>query len=96
MPELPDILFCTQLQEAVTEYNTSLISWATDMLCEHLSLSPLPVPPEMRAPFMSLVVLPSCLGPATPDNELRLVEKIFHKYGVQTVICVVDGRLCCR
>ena len=83
-------------QKAVTEYNTSLVSWATDMLCQRLSISPLPVPPEMKAPFMSLVVLPPSLGSPTPENEKRLMDKIFSDYGVQTVVCVVDRRLCCR
>lgn len=66
------------------------------MLCQRLSVPPLPVPPDMKAPFMSLVILPVCLGPATKENEDRLREKLFHDYGVQTNTCVVDGRLCCR
>ena len=80
----------------MTEYNCSLLSWATDMLCTRLSLSPLPVPPEMKAPFMSLFLLPPSLGPATTENEQALKEGIFHKYNVQTNICVVDNKLCCR
>ena len=83
-------------QSAISHYNTTLLSWATDMLCQRLPLSPLPIPPEMRAPFMSVMVLPDCLGSPTPENELDLMERLFHKYNVQTTMCLVDKRLCCR
>lgn len=84
------------LQSAISSYNTALLSWATDMLCQRLSLSPLPIPAEMCAPFMSVMLLPDCLGPATPENEKDLMERLFHKYNVQTVFCVIDKRLCLR
>lgn len=84
------------LQSAISSYNTSLLSWATDMLCQRLSLSPLPIPPEMCAPFMSVMILPNCLGPPTPENEEELRHRLFQKYNVQTNICVVDKQLCLR
>ena len=66
------------------------------MLCKRLSLSPLPIPPDMKAPFMSVMILPQCLGPATSENELTVMNRLFTEYNVQTVIACVDNRLCCR
>lgn len=50
----------------------------------------------MCAPFMSVMILPDCLGPPTPEKEEELRHRLFHNYNVQTNICVVEKRLCLR
>ena len=72
------------------------MDWATSLLCQRWGEKPLPIPASMRAPFLSLVSLPECLGPATTQRRVELVKQLHTQFNVQTCVDIVDGRLWCR
>ena len=93
---LANTCFSLYLQPAVSSYNQTLISWATEMLCSRWGEYRLPIPLDMRSPYLSLIHLPDCLGPPTVERKEELQELLFRKYKVMTVVDVVDGEMWCR
>uniref|UniRef100_H2YXV6 Aminotransferase class V domain-containing protein n=1 Tax=Ciona savignyi TaxID=51511 RepID=H2YXV6_CIOSA len=69
--------------EAITEYNSSLVTWAQSMLCDALGTKPLEIPSSMRAPNMAVLHLPEQPGKALCGNEL--IEVFLEKYNGMTV-----------
>ena len=86
----------THTQPAISSYNCGLLAWATELLCQRWGTDPLPIPADMKAPFLSLVRLPECLGPPTRERKYEIEGHIFYKYDMQTVVALVDGQMWCR
>ena len=79
------------------DYNTSLVSWAADMVSERWSQPKLPIPHDMEVPFMRMVRLPESLqGPATNEYIRKLVVSLFMQYKVTSCVDAVAGELWCR
>ena len=50
----------------------------------------------MQSPHLSLIHLPSCLGPPTVETREYLMSSLFKRYNVVASMEVVDGDLWCR
>ena len=84
------------LQPAVSSYNQALLSWATEMLCTRWGEFRLPIPVDMQSPHLSLIHLPSCLGPPTREKRLELMMSLLRRHKVVTTVEIVDGGFWCR
>ena len=79
------------------DYNTSLVSWAADMVSERWSQPKLPMPRDIEVPFMRMVRIPETLQkPATNEHTRKLVVSLFMRYKVTSYVDVVAGELWCR
>ncbi|XP_033122057.1 probable L-cysteine desulfhydrase, chloroplastic [Anneissia japonica] len=82
---------------AVTKYNSSLLSWATDMLCKAWNTSLLPIPDSMQAPFMVLIKMPDIENvPLTPEGSTSIAASVYKQHNLHIACTRVDGRFWLR
>ncbi|XP_033115167.1 putative L-cysteine desulfhydrase 1 [Anneissia japonica] len=86
--------------DVITQHNTNLVDWAVEMLANAWKTKHLPVPRSLRAPFMSLVMLPADVNdvgiPATYQGSKKLMGKIYKKYAIHCACTAFDGRFWVR
>ncbi|XP_077987113.1 uncharacterized protein LOC144441416 [Glandiceps talaboti] len=88
--------------EKISKYNKDLLQWAMNMLVQEWKTESLPIPDDMRAPFMGLVALPATskktfLTTAAEGASLdHLIKAIYEKSKVVCVILNIQDRLWCR
>lgn len=86
-------------QEALTEYNNGLVSWASSMLANGWCTEILPVPLSMRAPFLGVVRLPHSItahygASRSGCNEVTYI--LYTKFKVLVYVVCIQGSLWCR
>ncbi|XP_070581835.1 uncharacterized protein [Ptychodera flava] len=87
--------------ETVSQYNREMIEWAMEMLAEAWQTECLPIPGDMRAPFMGMVALPEgCIinVPTTVPRDYtdKLKVEIHNKYKISIVLGYIQDRFWCR
>lgn len=79
------------------EYNSSLASWAADMLSQQWSEPKLAIPASMEAPSMRMIRLPAPLqGPRTEKYGTQVAIALYKQHQVAVAVNVVAGELWCR
>ncbi|XP_033642857.1 L-cysteine desulfhydrase-like isoform X3 [Asterias rubens] len=83
--------------EEIVTYNSTLSSWAADMISKALNAEKLQIPVGMRAPCMSLVAIPeTSLYPACTETCHRLMSDVYKHSQVFVVFSYFNQRLWCR
>ncbi|XP_071799087.1 uncharacterized protein [Asterias amurensis] len=83
--------------DEIVAYNSTLASWAADMISKAMNTEKLQIPVGMRAPCMALVAIPeTSLYPASARTCSRLMSDLYKQSQVFVAFSYFKQRLWCR
>ncbi|EDO43426.1 predicted protein [Nematostella vectensis] len=85
--------------ENIQSHNMALCHWASNMLASKWQTETLPIPDNMRAPYMACIRLPQEIGiayGATRPGESKARKDLFERYSICVAVTCIQSSLWCR